>query len=189
MSKGYIQIYTGDGKGKTTAAFGLAVRARYAGKRVYIGQLMKSMKYNEVNIEKDVSNITIEQLGTGCIFNRNPNEEDINSAREGLMKCSKILKEGNFDLVILDEIMIAIYLKLISTKEVIKALDSRAEHVEVVLTGRYAPKELIEKADLVTEMKQIKHYYEKGVEAREGIERWCSNCEISVSWYFGGRII
>lgn len=171
MNKGYIHIYTGNGKGKTTAAFGLAVRAKYAGQKVYIGQFIKSMKYHEVNIEKDLTDIKIEQFGTGCFISRKPNKEDIEAAKDALKKCGNILKEGIYDLVILDEINIALYFKFFSVEDVIRILDNRAENVEVVLTGRYAPKELMEKADLVTEMKEIKHYYEKGVPARGGIER------------------
>lgn len=171
MEKGYIQIYTGNGKGKTTAAFGLALRAAYSGKKVYIGQFVKDMKYNEVKIAEDLKNIEIEQLGRGCFINRDVEEIDMKLAKEALDKCGNILKEGKYDLVILDEINIAIYFKLFSSQDVINILNNRDKHVEVVLTGRFAPQELIERADLVTEMKEIKHYYEKGVLAREGIER------------------
>ncbi|QSX06629.1 cob(I)yrinic acid a,c-diamide adenosyltransferase [Sedimentibacter sp. zth1] len=171
MDKGYIHIYTGNGKGKTTAAFGLALRTMMAGKSVYIGQFVKDMKYNETKIEKYFENIKIEQLGHGCFINTLPKQEDIDIATEGLNKCAKILKSGDYDLVILDELNIALYFKLFDVKKVIEILNNRAENVEVVITGRYAPKELIDIADLVTEMKEIKHYYYSGVEARDGIER------------------
>lgn len=171
IDKGYIHIYTGDGKGKTTAAFGLALRMIMAGKKVYIGQFVKDMKYNETKIENYFDNITIEQLGKGCFINELPKEKDILAANEGLEQCLRILKSGEYDLVVLDELSIALHFKLFTVKEVIRILNNRAENVEVVITGRYAPKELLDVADLVTEMKEIKHYYTKGVGCRDGIER------------------
>ena len=170
MGQGYVHIYTGNGKGKTTAAFGLAIRAACSGKNVYIGQFVKDMKYNETKIENYLSLITIEQLGNGCFINQLPTEQDKNVARLALEKCAKILKEGKYDLVVLDEINIAIYYKLFNVEAVIDALEKRDKRVEVVLTGRYAPELLINKGDLVTEMKEIKHYYREGVLSREGIE-------------------
>ncbi len=170
MDKGYIHVYTGNGKGKTTAAFGLALRAACSGKKIYIGQFVKGMKYSEVEVERYIPAIKIEQLGRDCFIHHEPTEEDIKAAREGFEKCKKILKDGEFDLVILDEINIAIYFKLVSIEEVLEMIKDRAPHVEVVLTGRYAPKEIIDVADLVTEMKEIKHYYTKGIMARKGIE-------------------
>ncbi|MBS4534901.1 cob(I)yrinic acid a,c-diamide adenosyltransferase [Clostridium sp. D2Q-14] len=171
MEKGYIHIYTGNGKGKTTAAFGLALRAIGAGKKVYIGQFVKSMKYNETKTVKYLPNLQIEQFGRDCFINKDPEEKDIQLAKEGLEKCRDILSKGEFDIVVLDEISIAIFYKLLSVEEVLKVLDERSKNVEVIITGRYAPKEFIELADLVTEMKEIKHYYTDGVEARDGIER------------------
>jgi len=170
VNKGYIHIYTGNGKGKTTAALGLALRAISAGKKVYIGQFVKGMAYSEVKSKNFLPNFEIEQLGRDCFIYREPNDEDINLAREGLEKCKKILEKGDYDLVILDELNIATFYKLFTVEEVIEALKNRAPHVEVVITGRYADKKIIEIADLVTEMKEIKHYYQQGVEAREGIE-------------------
>lgn len=170
-NKGYIHIYTGDGKGKTTAAFGLALRMIMAGKKVYIGQFIKDMKYNETKIEKYFDNITIKQLGKGCFINEPPKEKDILAATNGLNECMKILKSGEYDLVILDELNIALYFNLFTVEEVINILNNRAENVEVVITGRYAPKKLIDVADLVTEMKELRHYYTKGVGCRNGIEK------------------
>lgn len=170
VEKGYIHIYTGNGKGKTTAAFGLALRSACAGKKVYIGQFVKGMKYSEVKVEEYIPSIKIEQLGRDCFIEKAPTEEDILAARRGLEKCKEILKSGEYDLVILDEINIALYFKLFSIDEVLEGLENRAPEVEVVLTGRYAPEKLVEIADLVTEMKEIKHYYNKGVMARKGIE-------------------
>lgn len=170
MSKGYVHIYTGNGKGKTTAAFGLAVRAACSGKKVYIGQFVKDMKYNETKIEKYLPLITVEQLGMGCFIDKSPTQEDKNAARAALRTCAELLKQGTYSLVILDEINIAIYYGLIDVQEVIDTIRQRESSVEVVLTGRYAPEPLLAIADLVTEMKEIKHYYHQGVFAREGIE-------------------
>ncbi|SHJ61096.1 cob(I)yrinic acid a,c-diamide adenosyltransferase [Paramaledivibacter caminithermalis] len=170
MEKGYIHIYTGEGKGKTTAALGLALRAACAGKKVYMGQFVKGMKYSEVKAEEYLPNFRIEQLGRSCFIDRVPEQEDIDAAQNGLKKCSDILSKGEYDVVILDEVNIALYFKLFLVEDVIEMLKQKSPHVEVVLTGRYAPKELIEIADLVTEMKEIKHYYTKGVMARKGIE-------------------
>ncbi len=170
MSKGYIQLYTGNGKGKTTASFGLSIRAALAGKKVFIGQFVKGMEYSELKITEYIPNIEICQFGRDCFIYKEPTEKDILVARKGLKICSEVLKNGKYDLVVLDEINIALYYKLFSVEEVVKILNSKDEKVEVVLTGRYAPKELIDIADLVTEMKEVKHYYTKGIEARKGIE-------------------
>lgn len=170
MAKGYVHVYTGNGKGKTTAALGLAVRAVCAGKRVFFGQFVKGMEYSELKAVDFLPNFVIEQFGRGCFIHGEPGDEDIKAARSGLRKLKKVLEDGSYDLVVMDEINIALYFKLITPSEVIEAVNSRAEHVEVVLTGRYAPKEIIEIADLVTEMKEIKHYYQKGIIARKGIE-------------------
>lgn len=170
MGKSYVHVYTGDGKGKTTAAFGLALRAALAGKSVYIGQFIKGMKYSEVGIEDILKNIKIEQFGQGCFINREPTNKDVEMGKEALSKCHEILKGGKYEVVILDEINIALYFKLFTVEEVLTILKNRASGVEVILTGRYAPDKLIEFADLVTEMKEIKHYYTKGVLSREGID-------------------
>jgi len=170
LDKGYIHVYTGNGKGKTTAAFGLALRALCAGKKVYIGQFVKGMKYSEDKAREYLPNIEIHQFGDSCFINREPNDKDIELAREGLMKCKNILTSKEYDLVILDEISIALYFGLIKVEEVIEILKNKEYSVEVVLTGRYTPKEIIEVADLVTEMKEIKHYYSQGVLSREGID-------------------
>ena len=169
--KGYIQVYTGNGKGKTTAAFGLALRAAMAGKKVFIGQFVKGMPYSELKMPDFIKNIEIRQYGADCFIVKAPTEHDIKIAKDGLAEMSKILKEGRHDVVIMDEANIALFYKLFSVEELLEAVNSRAEGVEVVITGRYAPQELIDAADLVTEMKEIKHYYTKGVEARTGIEK------------------
>jgi len=171
VEKGYIQVYTGNGKGKTTAALGLSLRAVCAGKKVYFAQFIKGMKYSELNAAKYLPGFSMKQYGNESFIFIEPTEEDIRLGNEGLKECSDILSSGDYDVVVLDEINIALYYKLFTVEEVIKALDNRAAGVEVILTGRYAPERIIEKADLVTEMKEIKHYYEIGVEARVGIEK------------------
>ena len=169
--QGYIHIYTGNGKGKTTAALGLCLRAAAAGKKIYIGQFVKGMHYSELDLLPTIANITLKQYGRGCFIYAEPTEDDKNAAREGLTEMARILRSGEYDLVVLDEVNIALYYGLIDIADLKAAVLARGEEVEVVLTGRYAPEELIEMADLVTEMREIKHYYNKGVEARTGIEK------------------
>ena len=169
--RGYIQVYTGNGKGKTTASFGLALRAAGAGKRVFIGQFVKGMHYSELDIIPKLETIEIRQYGRDCFIKKEPSESDIRCAKEGLAEMAEILKSGKYDVVIMDEANIALFYKLFSFEELKQAVCNRADGVEVIITGRYAPQELIDMADLVTEMREIKHYYTKGVEARTGIEK------------------
>ena len=171
MEKGYIQVYTGNGKGKTTAALGLSIRSAAAGKKVFIAQFVKGMHYSELDILKDITNIELKQYGRGCFIYNKATKEDIKSATNGLKETAIKLKEGRYSVIILDEATIAIHFNLFSFDELWKAITARAPHVEVIITGRYAPDELIHQADLVTEMKEIKHYYTKGIEARVGIEK------------------
>ncbi|MFW5809155.1 MAG: cob(I)yrinic acid a,c-diamide adenosyltransferase [Halanaerobium sp.] len=169
--RGMVHVYTGKGKGKTTAAFGLAVRAVGAEKNVFIAQFVKGMKYSELKSLKKIEKIEIKQYGLDYFIKGKAEEEDINAARKGLEEAAEILKAGEHQLVILDEANIAVYYELFRAEELIEILENRAPEVEVVITGRYAAAELIEYADLVTEMKEIKHYYKKGVKARVGIEK------------------
>ena len=169
--KGYIQIYTGNGKGKTTAALGLSIRASGHKKRTYIGQFMKGQKYGELYALKDNPYIDIEQFGIGkCIRKEEVTEQYIEKSKNALDKCKEIILNGSYDIVILDEINVAIWFGLINEKDVLDIIEKKPEKLELVLTGRYAPQTLIDKADLVTEMKCIKHCYDEGVYAREGIE-------------------
>ncbi len=167
---GYIHVYTGNGKGKTTAAFGLALRAACAGKTVYIGQFIKGMRYSELDVPRYIPSIIVEQYGRGCFIKGAPSQEDIDAAKRGFEKVSRYILEGAFDLIVLDEINIAVYLKLLTVDEVLQVLNNRSERPEIVLTGRYAPQEFVECADLVSEILEVKHYYQKGVQARKGIE-------------------
>jgi len=169
--KGYVHIYTGDGKGKTTAAFGLAIRASGAGLKVYIGQFVKGNIYNEIMaVNKSLPNVTVKQYGAGCFIFSTPTEKDKEAANQGLLEMKKIIAEGKYDLVILDEVNIALYFRFIDIEDLLEIILNKPVHIELVLTGRYAPSELIAHADLVTEMKEIKHYYQQGIEARKGIE-------------------
>ena len=169
--KGYIQVYTGDGKGKTTAALGLALRAVGAGKKVYFAQFIKDRIYSEIEaVQKFLPDITVRQYGLDCFIVRNPTQEDIDSAREGFEEITAIIQSGKYEVVVLDEANIALFYNLFTTVELIHVLQTKPENVEIVLTGRYAPMEIIQFADLVTEMKDVKLYYYKGVEARVGIE-------------------
>lgn len=172
LGKGFIQIYTGDGKGKTTAALGLALRASGYGMRTYIGQFMKGQHYGELAAVQGVPQITIEQYGdVHCIRREEITARHVEQARQGLARAQAAMLSGNYDIVVLDEINVAIWFGLLTIEEVLRFLDQRPASVELVLTGRRAPQELIDRADLVTEMREVKHYYQQGVTARIGIER------------------
>jgi len=170
--KGYVQIYTGDGKGKTTAALGLSLRAAGAGLNVYIAQFLKQGKYSEVKaLEQFSQNIEIEQFGHGKFIKGRPTQNEIGAARAGLEKARQQLISGRFDVVILEEGNVAADLGLFSVPELLALIDQKPDQVELVITGRGASPEVIAQADLVTEMKAVKHYYDKGVQARIGIEK------------------
>lgn len=168
--QGYVHLYTGNGKGKTTAAFGLAVRAALAGKKVFIGQFVKDMAYSETAVGQYLPGITVRQFGKGCFIDRAPDGQDRALALQGLALCAHMLQGGECGLVVLDEITIALYYGLLTEREVLDALAGRAPGTEAVLTGRYAPKALVDAADLVTDMQEIKHYYRQGVLSRKGID-------------------
>lgn len=169
--KGYIHIYTGNGKGKTTAAIGLAIRAAGAGKKVFIGQFVKGKMYSEIKIiQNSIPNITLKQYGRSCFIEREPEQDDIDAAQNGLKEMADIVNSEKFDMVIFDEATIALFYKLYSVNMLLNVIKSKPLATEIIVTGRYAPNELIEIADLVTEMKEVKHYYKAGIEAREGIE-------------------
>ncbi len=170
LKKGYIQVYTGSGKGKTTAALGLALRALGAGLKVYMGQFIKDGNYSEVKTLKKLRNIKIEQFGRGCFIKGKPKEKDIICAKKGLETIKKIISKRIYGIIILDEINIALHFKLISTEDVINVLKNKPNNTEIILTGRYAPKKILNRANLITDMKEIKHYYKRGVKARRGIE-------------------
>ena len=169
--KGYVHVYTGNGKGKTTAAIGLAIRAAGAGMRVYIAQFVKGMHYSELDsLHRYADCITLKQYGRDCFIQQKPSEQDIEAARKGLEEVKDVLSSGDYQMVILDEANIATHYNLFSADELVELVRSKPESVEIVITGRSANPKVIATADLVTEMKEIKHYYHKGVQARPGIE-------------------
>ena len=173
LEQGFIQIYTGNGKGKTTAAIGQAVRAAGFGLKTYIAQFMKEYPYNELNSLRHLSEwIAIDQFcGDEFVYKKElPGEEELSKAKEGLQTATEKMLGGEYDLIILDEAIVSIYFKLIKTEELIEIIKLKPEKVELILTGRYCPDELIELADLVAEMKEVKHYYQKGIKSRKGIE-------------------
>jgi cob(I)alamin adenosyltransferase len=170
--KGYIQIYTGDGKGKTTAAIGLAIRAAGYGMKTYIGQFMKGQHYGELTALHDHPCITIEQYGdVECVHREEITQKHIDQAQQGLKQAREAMHSHQYDIIILDEINVAVWFDLITTEDVIELLNERPKNVEFILTGRRAPKAFLEMADLVSDVKEIKHYYKQGVKARTGIER------------------
>ena len=174
MEKGCVQVYTGNGKGKTTAMLGLALRACGAGLKVYIGQFAKCGEYCEIKaIKKCLPDIVVEQYGEGFALNGEISEADIKNAKNGFMKAVGAVCSGKYDIIMLDEINIAIHLGLLSFDEVLNMIKIKPAGVELVLTGRYAKEEIIEAADLVSEIVEIKHYFNcaDNLQAREGIEK------------------
>ena len=191
MEKGCIQVYTGDGKGKTTAAIGLSVRALGAGLKVYFAQFMKASSSEQRLLAQFAPQLTLTTWGKPCFIAR---REDLSpeTRREWEKSCvifekghppadyQALLQEGlaaaeaamggAYDVVVLDEINMALYFELLSTEALLAALDKRHPGTEVILTGRHAPEALLKRADLVTEMREVKHYYQSSVEARVGIE-------------------
>jgi cob(I)alamin adenosyltransferase len=170
--KGYVQVYTGNGKGKTTAALGLAMRAAGAGLRVFIGQFVKGCEYSELNALKRMhENITLKQYGRGCFIAGDPCREDVTAAQNACDELKHLVSAGTYDVVILDEANIATFYRLIAPEELVGIIQCKPDNVELIITGRYADPAVMEAADLVTEMKEVKHYYVKGVQARVGIEK------------------
>lgn len=170
MKNALVQIYTGNGKGKTTAALGLALRASGAGLKVCVCQFVKGKLYNEIKALKKLKNVYVYQCGRSCFVNRKPEQADRECASRGLARARKIIMSGRFDVVVLDEINIALDFGLIRPKDIVDMIKNRPDSVELILTGRYCPPVLFRYADLVTEMKEVKHPYRKGVLARRGIE-------------------
>ncbi|MCM0759494.1 cob(I)yrinic acid a,c-diamide adenosyltransferase [Sporomusa sphaeroides DSM 2875] len=193
MFKGYVHVYTGNGKGKTTAAIGLAIRALGAGKRVCFLQFMKSLDYSEQKILAAISpNLLLATIGKPFFVIKeggmpaeelakwreeavvfppgNPPQEYVDLINQGLQQAKAAVSSGEFDLVILDELIVAMHFELVTWEQIKEIIEARSENVELVLTGRGAIPELIEQADLVTEMKEVKHYYQQGVMYRKGIE-------------------
>ena len=170
--KGYVQVYTGNGKGKTTAAFRLAFRAAGAGLNVRIIQFLKSGDYSEIKAAARFSeHICVEQYGAGRFVRGKPTKQERAQARKGYEVLYRCVQEGEYDLVIAEELNVALYYHLVTLEEVKTLIQSKADTLELVITGRNAHPDIIDMADLVTEMKEIKHYYKAGVKARRGIEK------------------
>lgn len=174
LNKGFIQVYTGNGKGKTTAALGQALRASGSGMKTLIIQFMKDFPYGELGaLRRSLeSSITIEQYGndTFVLEKRPPLEEEKAEIQRALKRSREALLSGKYDLVILDEICVCFYFGLLTSEDVMPLLKVKPDNVELILTGRYCPEEILDAADLVTEMREVKHYYQKGVTSRKGIE-------------------
>ncbi len=168
----YIHVYTGKGKGKTTAAIGLVMRAYGAGLDIFFAQFLKKGEYSELKTLKRCSDrVVIRQYGTGNFIDDRPTQEDYEEVHKGMAEIREVLKGGLYDLVVLDEANLAIFYGIVDVHEFVRMLQARHPRSEVVITGRYAKDELLAVADLVTEMKEVKHYFRNGVEAREGIEK------------------
>jgi cob(I)alamin adenosyltransferase len=167
-----IQIYTGKGKGKTTAALGLGMRAAGHGLKVIMIQFMKGkINYGELESAKKLPDFTIEQYGRPDFVNpEDPDKEDIRLAKNALARADEVIVGGEYDVVILDEINVAVNFGLVGIAEVIKLLKKSPEHLELILTGRYMPEEFSQFADMITECRELKHYFSKGVQARRGFD-------------------
>ncbi len=171
-NQGLVQVFTGNGKGKTSAALGAVLRAVGHGLRVYIVFFMKGKyPYGEFSTLPKLPNVDVASFGLRCLINpADINPEEIEQAKLALSAARKAMLSGNYDMVVLDEVNIALYFKLIELDDVVRLIGDKPRNVELILTGRYADAKLIELADLVTEMVKLKHPYDKGVKARKGIE-------------------
>jgi cob(I)alamin adenosyltransferase len=170
FSRGCLQVYTGNGKGKTTAAIGLAVRALGAGMKVFFGQFVKYGEYSEIAVLTSLENLVLRQYGAEGFIMGKPAASDIAAAARGASDAKDALAGGDFGLVVLDEVNVAYSLGMISLPELLAIAAARNDRTELVMTGRGAPQELVEAADLVTEMREVKHYFNAGLKARKGIE-------------------
>jgi cob(I)alamin adenosyltransferase len=169
--KGLVHVYTGDGKGKTTAAIGLGIRAVGAGLRVHMIQFMKGRRYSELDALKHIPGFTVVQFGRDeFVSKKKPEQIDIDLARKGLAHAREVMRKNECDVLILDEINVAVDYQLLSSADVLDLINMKPETMELVLTGRYAKPEIVQQADLVSEMLEIKHPFQKGVPCRKGID-------------------
>ena len=172
LERGLVQVYTGDGKGKTSAAFGLALRAVGRGLKVYVIQFIKGgFDYGELHVVERLPHFKLKAFGRGkFVTDVPPTEDDVKLAKEAFKLAREVVSGGEYDVVVLDEINVALHLKLVEIGETVDLIRSKPKHVELILTGRSAPPEVVELADLVTEMREVKHPYTKGIPPRKGIE-------------------
>lgn len=171
FERGTVQVYTGSGKGKTTAALGAALRAVGHGKRVVMIQFLKGRLYGELTAADQIEGLTIEQFGRDEFVDpKNPAPVDVELAQKGWARVHEMVRDEKLDMLILDEVNVAVSFGLIPLPEVIELIKNKPPRLELILTGRYAPDEMIELADTVTEMHEVRHHYQKGIRARKGIE-------------------
>jgi cob(I)alamin adenosyltransferase len=173
MEKGYIQVYTGNGKGKTTASLGLSVRAAGAGFKVLIVQFMKQGDYSEIKaLERFSDLITVRQFGAGGWVKGKPSDEEMALARKGYALLKEALTSGEYDMVVAEEGNLAVKYGLISLEEMLGLMEMKLEGTELIITGRDAHEEVMARADLVSKIEAVKHYFpDQGVKARVGIEK------------------
>jgi cob(I)alamin adenosyltransferase len=174
-SKGFIQVYTGNGKGKTTAALGLALRAAGRGLKTYMAQFLKKGEYGELLAVRQrlADLVTIEQFGLPEFHHggQGVSPAEVEAAEAGLAAAAAAIGGGGYDIVVLDEINTLLHFGIVPVEPVLRLMEQKPAAVELVLTGRYAPQAVLDRADLVTEMLEVRHYYQQGVQARTGIEK------------------
>jgi cob(I)alamin adenosyltransferase len=169
--KGLVHVYTGDGKGKTTAAIGLGVRAIGVGLQVHMIQFMKGRRYSELDALEHLPGFSVVQFGRDEFVNKEkPEQVDIDLAQKGLAHAREVLRDNKYDVVILDEINVAVEYRLLVVQDVLDLIDKKPASMELILTGRYARPEVVRQADLVTEMLEIKHPFQQGIQSRKGID-------------------
>ncbi len=172
MDRGHVQVFTGDGKGKTTTAIGLTLRAVGAGFKIFFAQFVKQGEYSEIKAFRRFSDqITVEQFGLEKFTDKDPHPDDIIAAQNGLERVRSIMAENTYDMMVLDEITVAVKLGLIAANDLLGLIVNKPRRLELIITGRYVSPRIIENADVVTQMKAHKHYYDSGVKARVGIEK------------------
>lgn len=179
LGPGFVQVYTGEGKGKTTAALGLALRAVGSGLSVLVVQFLKAPGVGEdggSGEQRSAKRLAplLEvrpRGGEGMVDPLRPSPADVALAREALAEAESEMLSGRWDLLVLDEVNTAVHFGLLALPDLLALLDRRPQGVELVLTGRYAPGEILKRADLVTEMREVRHYFRRGVPARRGIEK------------------
>lgn len=173
LKKGFTHIYTGNGKGKTTAAIGQIIRAAGYGLKSYLACFMKDFPYSEFKALKRLDDlIKIEVFGKDDFVYRKeyPNNDELKEIKKGLEAAKENMLKGEYDIIVLDEIFVCHYFRIFTEEEITNFIRLKPEDVELILTGRYCPKEIYNYADLITEMNEVKHYYTIGINARKGIE-------------------